>query len=363
MAKVKGFLERIKDGEQIIVAEGYLFLFERRGYLKAGPFVPEVILENPELVRSAYREFVHAGSDVVLAFTYYAHREKMRIIGREHELTKMNMDALRMAREVADETGTLMAGNISNTNLYFPGDGEKDRTIKEMFKEQVEWAVKAGADFIVGETFNYLGEAMLALEAVKEVGNGLPCVITFSTGATQIRDGKYITLGLEPYDQVCQKIYDAGATVVGLNCGRGPETMIPMLEQIRESYKGPLAALPVPYRTTEEEPSYLTIKDPTNGERLFPVNLHVVYCSHTDIARFADKCKELNINYVGICCGNQASFTRTIAEQFGRTPPASRFSLDMSKHVIFGTDDGVDKANQSTYQPLVEQAKERDDHL
>ncbi|XP_070568446.1 betaine--homocysteine S-methyltransferase 1-like [Ptychodera flava] len=354
MAKVKGFLERIKDGEQIIVAEGYLFLFERRGYLKAGPFVPEVILENPELVRSAYREFVHAGSEVVLAFTYYAHREKMRIIGRENDLVKMNMDALRMAREVADETGTMMAGNICNTNLYFPGDEEKDKTIKEMFKEQVRWAVEAGADFIVGETFTHLGEAMLALEAIKEEGNGLPAVITLTTGTVEYRDGKYNTLGSEPYDQVCQKLYDAGATVVGLNCGRGPETMIPILEQIRKTYKGPLAALPVPYRTTEEEPSFLTITDPANGERLFPVNLHVVYCSHTDIARFADKCKELNINYVGICCGNQASFTRTLAEQFGRTPPASRFSLDMSKHPIFGTHDDVDKANQSMYQQFIE---------
>ena len=53
----------------MIVAEGYLFEFEQRGYLKAGGFVPEVVLDNPELVRQCHREFVHAGSDVVLAFT------------------------------------------------------------------------------------------------------------------------------------------------------------------------------------------------------------------------------------------------------------------------------------------------------
>ena len=53
----------------MIVAEGYLFEFEARGYLKAGGYVPEVVLEHPHLVRDLHREFIHAGSDVVLAFT------------------------------------------------------------------------------------------------------------------------------------------------------------------------------------------------------------------------------------------------------------------------------------------------------
>ena len=56
-----------------MVAEGYIFEFERRGYLQAGTFVPEVILEHPELVRQMYEEFVHAGSDVVLALTVGLH--------------------------------------------------------------------------------------------------------------------------------------------------------------------------------------------------------------------------------------------------------------------------------------------------
>ena len=66
---VVGLMERIKDGETVILAEGYIFEFERRGYLKAGHFVPEIVLEHPNLVKESYREFVHAGSDVVLAFT------------------------------------------------------------------------------------------------------------------------------------------------------------------------------------------------------------------------------------------------------------------------------------------------------
>src|SRR5919198_3189299 len=98
-------LERLAHGP-VICAEGYLFEFERRGYLQAGAFVPEVVLEHPELVEELHREFVHAGSDVVEAFTYYAHREKLRVIGREGDLERINRKALEIAREVADETGS-----------------------------------------------------------------------------------------------------------------------------------------------------------------------------------------------------------------------------------------------------------------
>ena len=64
-----GLLERLARKEKLVVAEGYIFELERRGYLQAGPFVPEIIIEKPHLVKNLYEEFVHAGSDVVLAFT------------------------------------------------------------------------------------------------------------------------------------------------------------------------------------------------------------------------------------------------------------------------------------------------------
>src|ERR671923_1519780 len=115
-------IEKLEAGP-VVCAEGYLFECERRGYLQAGAFVPEVVLEHPEVVAQLHREFVHAGSDVVEAFTYYAHREKLAMIGREHDLEELNRRALELAREVADETGSLLAGNVSNTNV-FVGDDE-----------------------------------------------------------------------------------------------------------------------------------------------------------------------------------------------------------------------------------------------
>src|SRR5690606_3510122 len=175
-ARAAGLLERLEAGS-VICAEGYLFELERRGYLQAGAYVPEVVLEHPEKVRELHREFVHAGSDVVEAFTYYAHREKLRLIGKEHLLEEMNRQALAIAREVARETGTLFAGDICNTNI-FTGDDASRRAVRAMFEEQVAWADEAGVDFIIGETFQWGEEALLALEVIRETGK--PAVITFA---------------------------------------------------------------------------------------------------------------------------------------------------------------------------------------
>jgi len=158
--KTKSLLQRLAEGP-VICAEGYLFEIERRGYLQAGAYVPEVVLEHPELVEQLHREFVHAGSDVVEAFTYYAHRQKLRVIGRERDLEPMNRTALKIAKKVARETGTLFAGNICNTNIYDPADRKSHKAVRDMFEEQVGWAVEAGVDFVIAETIGYLGRDML----------------------------------------------------------------------------------------------------------------------------------------------------------------------------------------------------------
>ena len=146
-----GLLERLDKGP-VICAEGYLFELERRGYLQAGAFVPEVVLEHPEVVTQLHRDFVHAGSDVVEALTYYAHREKLRIIGREQELEPINRRALALAKGVAADTGALFAGDICNTNIYDPADAKSHQAVRAMFEEQVGWAAEAGVDYIIAET-------------------------------------------------------------------------------------------------------------------------------------------------------------------------------------------------------------------
>src|SRR5580693_4993968 len=156
------------DAGAVICAEGYVFELERRGYLQAGAFVPEVILEHPEVVEQLHLDFVRAGSDVTQALTYYVHREKLRVIGREKDLVPMNKAALGIAKRVARRTGTLFAGDLCNTNIFDPTDSGAQREVARIFAEQVGWAQDAGVDYFVAETFSWGAEALLALAAIRK---------------------------------------------------------------------------------------------------------------------------------------------------------------------------------------------------
>lgn len=328
-----GLSERLAAGP-LICAEGYLFELERRGYLQAGAYVPEVVLDHPEQVTQLHHQFVHAGSDVVEAFTYYGHREKLRLIGKDHLLEDLNRGALSLAREVARATGTLFAGNICNTNVWDPDDRDSHARVRAMHEEQVGWAVDAGVDFIIGETFSYGEEALLALATIASAGS--PSVMTLAIhreGTT--REGWSVV-------EACKRLSDAGADVVGLNCIRGPDTMLPLLDGIASEVNAYVAALPVPYRTDAAEPTFQSLSDPAYDhlpeQRPFPTALDPFTCTRYEVADFTTKAQALGVSYFGLCCGAAPHHVRSMAEALGRTPPASHYSPDMSKHAFLGTD-------------------------
>lgn len=334
---MSGLTERLASGP-LVCAEGYLFELERRGYLQAGAFVPEVVLDHPEQVTSLHEQFVHAGSDVVEAFTYYAHREKLRVIGKEAQLEPMNRQALALAAEVASRHGVLLAGNVCNTNAYDPADPSTAGQVRAMFEEQVGWAAEAGVDFVIAETLRYLGEAELALEAVRAAD--LPAVVTLVVDReVNTRDGV-------PLPEAAKRLAGAGADVVGLNCSRGPATMLSLLKPLVAAVDVPVAALPVPYRTTPEQPTFQSLTDSGLPDgQAFPTALDPFTCHRYEISSFTAHAADAGVRYFGLCCGAAPHHVRAMAEVLGRTPPASRYSADMSKHVYLGDDPRLARHN------------------
>jgi betaine-homocysteine S-methyltransferase len=320
--------ERLANGT-VLGAEGYVFELERRGYIKAGPFVPEVVLDFPDAVRELHREFLRAGAEVMVALTYYAHREKLRDVGREADLEAMNRQAVRIAREVAREGDALVAGNVCNTWAYDPDDPATRQTVRGMYAEQLGWAVEEGIDFVISETNDYLGEALIALEVTH--GLGLPAMVTLATTQPdRTRDGY-------EYAEACRILAAEGAQVVGLNCDRGPQTMVPLIAGIREAVDCAVAIQPVPYRTDAAAPTMETLRS-RDGDRAFPVALDPFVCTRFEMAQFALQARELGVNYVGICCGAGPHHVRAMAEALGREVPASRYSPSMGLHPMFRED-------------------------
>jgi betaine-homocysteine S-methyltransferase len=280
-------LRKRLESDVVLGAEGYLFELERRGYLKAGPFVPEVVLDFPGAVRELHREMLRADA--------------------------------------------LVAGNICNTWVYDMDAPESSgETVREMYREQVAWAVEEGADLVISETHDYLGEALISVEAIKEAG--LPAVVTFASTDEVTIDGY-------AFDDACRRLEAAGADVVGLNCSRGPRTMLPLLERIRAAVGCHVAAQPVPYRTTPEQANFEALKD-EDGVRGFPIALEPFQCNRFELADFAAAARDLGVGYIGLCCGGAPHFIRAMAERLGRTVPASRYSPDMAQHPILGENVG-----------------------
>ncbi|MEJ6586755.1 MAG: homocysteine S-methyltransferase family protein [Pelagibacterales bacterium] len=341
----KGLVDRLNGGP-VICAEGFLFEIEKRGYLSSGQFVPMVSLEHPEALENLHRDFQHAGSDVVEAFTYNGHREKMRVIGKEDLLEPLNRAALKIAKKVADtpndgETLNLMAGNISNSNIWKDGDKDSQTEVTNMFAEMIDWAVDEGADMLIGETFYYAEEAYRALELIKKAN--LPAVVTIAPmGENIMRDGVSIV-------DTCKELEQRGADVVGLNCFRGPATMMPYLKEIRKAVKCHVAALPINYRTTDEHPTFFNLPD-NNGcschaphGRTFPTALDPLQCNRYEIREFAEEAYKIGANYLGVCCGANPMLIREVAEAVGLSVPASKYKEDMSRHFMYGDNERIAK--------------------
>ncbi len=337
-------LTRLNKGP-ILCAEGYLFAMERRGYLQAGAFVPEVVLDNPEVVTQLHREFIRAGSDVVQAFTYYGHREKLRIIGKEHLLEPLQKNALKIANDAAKEFSDLdlmVCGDVANTNIYDPSDKNTIKECQKMYEEQILWAKDANVDFIVAETISWVEEMKIALKAIKD--EGFISVINFAIPrGDKTRDG-YSS------EDACKMMEDLGANVVGLNCYRGPKTTMPLLKKIRSKVTCHVAGLPVPYRTTKDDPTFLNINDNNcdciPGNNAFPVALDGFYCNRYEMAEFAKECVQNEINFIGVCCGAEPHHVREMSVAMGKDPISNKFYPDMSKHFHHGTDSSLKKVNK-----------------
>ncbi|XP_030828925.1 S-methylmethionine--homocysteine S-methyltransferase BHMT2-like [Strongylocentrotus purpuratus] len=169
---------------------------------------------------------------------------------------------------------------------------------------------------------------------------GLPAVVTLTVQIARDENGKLCTNDKVEATEALRKLEKAGADVVGFNCSRGPDTILPLLEDAKKAgIKVPLAVLPVPYRTTQEQPTFMTLTDTKTGKLCFPVDLDCHLCTRNDIVKFGKRCAELGIPYVGLCCGNSPHYTRSLAESLGRKPEATRYSPNMSLHVIYGADE------------------------
>ncbi len=307
-----GILERLAEGP-VLGDGGYLLELEKRGYVQAGPFTPEVVIEHPEALAQLHREFLRAGAEVLQTMTFYASDDKLATVGLAGSVDEINHDAVRIAREMAAEADALVAGNLSLTWAYDPSDAASADHVRSMFDRQLADQIDAGPpNFFIGETFSFVGEALLFVERAKLTG--LPVMVTMS----------FETLPAKAYEgdapgECAKRLADAGADIVGVNCLNAPAQQLPIaIEMVRATGDAvPIAAQPVAYSTTDERPDFTSWDE-------FPTELTTMTLPRGDLARFAADAQRAGVRYIGSCCGSVAEHVREMATVLGKRPGEER---------------------------------------
>ena len=322
----RGILERLSEG--VVLGDGgYLLELEKRGRVRAGPFTPEVALNNPESLLELHREFRDAGAEVLQALTFYASRDKLATVGMGERVEELNRAAVRIAKQGAGDR-CLVAGNLSLTWMYEPNDKAAADRVRKTFDEQLDVQVAEGVDFIIGETFSFLGEALLAVEQAKKTK--LPVMVTVCFENEDITtDGKTAA-------DAARALADAGADVVGINCLRSPEHTLPLMVEMRKAVPGYIGCQPVAYRTTHTHRDFTSLA-------AFPDQLEPYQLTRREMAEYAVKARELGVNYIGACCGAVATHIREMARALGKLPADERVwkkggEKPMSAYEYYGHD-------------------------
>jgi len=205
-----------------------------------------------------------------------------------------------------------------------------------MFVEQLTWAKEANVDFVIAETFSDLEEAEIALEVINEFQ--LPAVVTMAIHTSnKTIEGVSIPEALE-------RLSSRGAAVVGLNCARGPKTMLSLLKEVTGKIKTPLACLPVGYSTNEQYPTFQSFS--TKDRKYTDLDHHT--CTRYEFGDFAKEAVALGIKYLGTCCGGAPHHVRAIAEALVRKPISAQFSANLSLHFAYGQKQSLTNTTEST---------------
>ncbi len=308
----KGIIERLAEGP-VLGDGGYLLELEKRGYVQAGPFTPEVVIEHPEALEQLHREFLRSGAEVLQTMTFYASDDKLATVGLGGSVDEINRNAVRIAREVATEGDALVAGNLSLTWAYDPKDPASPDHVRALLDRQLQDQVDAGPpDFFIGETFSFLGEALLFVERAKRTGLPVMATMSFETMPARAYEG-------DSPGECAKRLADAGADIVGVNCLNAPAQQLPIAKEMVAAVAGgvPVAAQPVAYATTDEHADFTSTDE-------FPFALTAITLPRDDLARFATEAREAGVRYIGSCCGAVAEHVREMAKVLGKLPDRER---------------------------------------
>merc|ERR1712002_1431438 len=326
----KDILGRLKSGEVILGDGSYVVSLEKRGYVKAGDWTPEAAVEEPDGVKMLATEFAKAGADVTQTFTFYSTDDWIDTFEcseknkpKKAACRQINQAACKIAKEVSDEYGTIVAGGITQTETYVETKDKKK--VQAELTKALEVLIENDVDLIIVEHFFYIQEMEWAIELCKSYGK--PIAATMAIGPKGDRNG--VSVG-----ECAVRMAKAGADIIGANCLFDPWINLETVKKMKIALdafnlKPYLMAQPNAYRCPDCGPfGWLSLSE-------FPYAIEPRQITRFEAKEWARDAYNLGVRYIGGCCGFEPYLIRAIAEELaqerGRLPFSARKSdVDLS---------------------------------
>ncbi len=289
------FLETLNSGKVLLCDGAMGTELQKRG-LPSGACPEEYNISHPEIIKEIHKDYYNAGSDIVETNTFGANRARLKLHGYEERVKEFCLAAAKIARSVCPN-GKFVAGSVGPTGELLEPLGElPEEEAYRIFTEQVKALEEGGVDVIYIETMMSAEEAVIAARAAKE-NTSLPVVgsMTFELGKAGLRTmwGIDIKTAVEKYTE-------AGADVIGANCGKGFDEMTAIVKEMR-----PLTKKPIIAQSNAGIPEWI------HGMSVYTETPEVM-------APKAEEILNSGVNILGGCCGTDPTHIKRMREILDR---------------------------------------------
>ena len=285
---MKSINDRIAAGDALVCdgATGTL-LFEMG--LQPGDCPEALALSRRELLETLARQYLDAGADIIEACTFGASPLKLSPHDLEEKTEQINREAVAAVQAVVGDKAYVGASVGTSGQILQPYGDVSETQVYDSYRRQMEALVAAGIDCVLIETMLDINEASLAIRAARDVSADLPVTATMTFDATP--RGFYTIMGVDVATAV-SGLVEAGADVIGSNCGNGIDTMVEIARVFRDTTDHPLiiqsnAGLP------EIEDTKVVYRE-----------------SPAFMAERVEELLEIGVSIVGGCCGTTPEHIR-----------------------------------------------------
>jgi methionine synthase I (cobalamin-dependent)/5,10-methylenetetrahydrofolate reductase len=287
--KILDFNERLKNS--ILIADGAMgsLLHEAVGPQRC---FDELNTLEPEAVFRVHQAYIEAGAQIIETNTFGANRFKLTPLGLGEEVQRLNSRGVKIAREAREAAAreVLIAGSMGPLGLGVQARHPEPEQILEIFREQAQALEERGVDLFILETFTYIEEILIAIDAIRSF-SGMPIIASL----TYAEDGR--AYGDLTPAQAAAQLKNKNVQVIGANCTLGPQALLPILQELTAVDDVRVSGMPNAGFPKRE------------GDRIVYPKSSPEY-----FALFAREAAEAGVRILGGCCGTTPAHVRAMAD-------------------------------------------------